>query len=73
MIKSKVLAATLLAAGLALSANVGAEDKGKPVGITAKMMEAEVVHDGKKVKIKRHQDNKHTVNPSFAKTSRPTH
>ena len=71
MLKTKVLAATLLAAGLAMSASVVAEDKGKPVGITPKMMEAEVLHNGKKVKIKRNQDNKHTVNPSFAKTSRP--
>ncbi len=69
MIKAKLMAATLLAAGLTLSANVGAADK--PVGITPKMMDAEVVHDGKKVKISRNQNNKNTVNAAFAKTSRP--
>ena len=69
MIKAKLMVATLLAAGLTLSANVGAADK--PVGITPKMMDAEVVHDGKKVKITRNQNNKNTVNSSFAKTSRP--
>ena len=71
MIKAKLIAASMLAAGLCLSANVGAADKGKPVGITPKMKEAEVMHDGKKVKITRNQNNKNTVNPSFAKTSRP--
>jgi rhodanese-related sulfurtransferase len=35
------------------------------------MMDAEVIHDGKKVKIRRNQNNKNTVTPSFAKTSRP--
>jgi rhodanese-related sulfurtransferase len=69
MIKAKLMVAGLLAAGLTLSVNVGAADK--PVGITSKMMDAEVVHDGMKVKIKRNQNNKNTVNPSFAKTSRP--
>jgi rhodanese-related sulfurtransferase len=69
MIKAKLMAATLLAAGLTLSANAGAADK--PVGITPKMMDAEVIHDGKKVKITRNQNNKNTVNSSFAKTSRP--
>jgi rhodanese-related sulfurtransferase len=69
MIKAKLMVATLMAAGLTLSANVGAADK--PVGITPQMMDAEVVHDGKKVKITRNQNNKNTVNPSFAKTSRP--
>ncbi len=63
------MVATLMAAGLTLSANVGAADK--PVGITPKMMDAEVTHNGKKVKISRNQNNKNTVNASFAKTSRP--
>jgi rhodanese-related sulfurtransferase len=69
MIKAKLMVATLMAAGLTLSANVGAADK--PVGITPKMMDAEVTHNGKKVKISRNQNNKNTVNASFAKTSRP--
>ncbi len=71
MIKAKLMAASLLAAGLTLSANVSAADKGKPVGITPKMMDAQVVHNGKKVKISRNQNNKNTVNAAFAKTSRP--
>jgi len=69
MNKAKLIAASLLAAGLCLSANAGAADK--PVGITSKMMDAEVVHNGKKVKIKRNQNNKNLVNPAFSKTSRP--
>jgi len=69
MIKAKLMTAALLAAGLTLSANVGAADK--PVGITPNMMDAEVVHDGKKVKISRNQNDKNTVNAAFAKTSRP--
>ena len=69
MIKAKLMAATLLAAGLSLSANVSADNK--PVGITPKMMDAQVVHNGKKVKISRNQSNKNTVNAAFAKTSRP--
>ena len=69
MMNLKLIAAGLLAAGLTLSAQVNAEDK--PVGITPKMMDAEVIHDGKKVKISRNQNNKNTVNASFAKTSRP--
>ena len=69
MLKAKLVAVSMLAAGLTISANAFAA--GKPVGITPKMMDAEVVHDGKKVKISRNQNNKNTVNPSFAKTSRP--
>ena len=69
MIKAILMVATLLAGGLTLSVNVSADDK--PVGITPIMMDAEVVHNGKKVKISRNKNNKNTVNPSFAKTSRP--
>jgi rhodanese-related sulfurtransferase len=69
MIKAILMVATLLAGGLTLSVNVSAADK--PVGITPKMVDVEVVHNGKKVKISRNQNNKNTVNPSFAKTSRP--
>ena len=71
MMKAKLMAVALLAAGLTLSANVSAADKDKPVGITPKMMDAQVVHNGKKVKISRNQNNKNTVNAAFAKTSRP--
>ena len=71
MMKAKLMAVALLAAGLTLSANVNAASKGKPVGITPKMMNAQVIHNGKKVKITRNQNNKNTVNASFSKTSRP--
>lgn len=67
MMKSRVLIAAF-AASLIFSANVSA---GKPVGITKDVMEVAVQHDGKTVKITRNQDNKNTVNPAFAKTSRP--
>ena len=69
MIKAKLMVACLLTSAMALSVNPAVADK--PVGITSKMMDAEVVHDGKKVKISRNQNNKNTVNPSFSKTSRP--
>jgi len=67
MMKAQILVAAF-AASLVLSANVSA---GKPVGITKGMMDVTVKHDGKNVKITRNQDNKNTVNPAFAKTSRP--
>jgi len=68
MMKSRVLIAAF-AASLIFSANVSAENK--PVGITKGVMDVAVKHDGKTVKITRNQDNKNTVNPAFAKTSRP--
>ena len=68
MMKAKILVAAF-AASLVLSANVSAA--GKPVGITKGMMDVTVKHNGKNVKITRNQDNKNTVNPAFAKTSRP--
>jgi len=68
MKKFNIVAASLLVAGLTLSANAFA---GKPVGITSKTMSVSVKHNGKATKIERNQDNKNTVNPAFAKTSRP--
>ncbi len=65
--KAKILVAAF-AASLVFSASVSA---GKPVGITKGMMDVTVKHDGKDAKITRNQDNKNTVNPAFAKTSRP--
>ncbi len=66
--KSKLLIAAF-AATLVFSANVTA---GKPVDITfGGVKEVAVKHDGKTVKISRNQNNKNTVNPAFAKTSRP--
>lgn len=84
-IKHYVLA--VCTAAIAVSAPiVQAEKKDKPVGITQEawmkdkvpgevekgtVMSVTIKHEGKDVKIMRNQDNKATVNPSFAKTSRP--
>jgi rhodanese-related sulfurtransferase len=68
MIKAKLVVASIMVAGIAFSANVSA---GKPVGITKSMSSVEVIHNGKKITIKRNQDNKNKVAPAFAKTSRP--
>ena len=49
-----------------------AQAENKPVDITFGGVDSvEVMHKGKMVKINRVQDNNATVNPSFAKTSRP--
>ena len=68
MSTTKLFAASLMVIGLSMSANIHA---GKPVGITDDMMDAEVMHDGKKTKIMRNQNNDNNVNAAFAKTSRP--
>jgi rhodanese-related sulfurtransferase len=66
--KSTCLAAAAVATiGITASAALLA----KPVGITPDVMSVTVMHNGQKVEIKRDQDNKATVNPAFAKTSRP--
>ncbi len=66
-LKSLLLTAAL-ATGLATA---GTALAGKPVGITPKLMSVTVMHNGKPFEIKRNQDNKATVDPAFAKTSRP--
>ncbi|MGB5177320.1 MAG: rhodanese-like domain-containing protein [Gammaproteobacteria bacterium] len=55
----------------ALLASIGtfAADK-IDVNITSDMASVEVLHNGKKMTIRRNQDQKNTVNPDFAKTSR---
>lgn len=67
---AKILTALLVTAGLSITAT-SASAKGKPVGITPDMASVTINHNGKKVKIERNQDNSATVNPAFAKTSRP--
>jgi rhodanese-related sulfurtransferase len=68
--KMKTLFATsALCAALAVSASVSAADE-IAVKITKELAAVEVMHDGQKVKIMRNQDEKNTVNKSFAKTSR---
>jgi len=67
---AKILTALTITASLALAAT-SVQAKGKPVGITPDLAEVKVMHDGKAVTIKRNQDNSATVDPAFAKTSRP--
>jgi len=67
--KQTLLTTALVIIAFGLSANAMAE--GKPVGITGSLMSVTVKHGGNDVEIKRNQNNKNTVNPAFAKTSRP--
>lgn len=67
---AKTLTALVITAGLALTITT-ASAKGKPVGITSKVSDVAVMHNGKAVKIMRDQNNGATVDPAFAKTSRP--
>ncbi|MFC1681818.1 rhodanese-like domain-containing protein [Pseudomonadota bacterium] len=69
MRKIVVLSMALFAVSLLSTSLVRAEDQ--PVGITPDVMKVTVKHDGKDVDIMRVQDNAATVNPAFAKTSRP--
>ena len=50
---------------------LGPVSANKPVGIWGDRMEVTVTHNGTSTDITRNQDNKNTVNPAFAKTSRP--
>ncbi|MCP4951694.1 MAG: rhodanese-like domain-containing protein [Proteobacteria bacterium] len=50
---------------------LGPASANKPVGIWGDQMEVTVTHNGTSTDITRNQDNKNTVNPAFAKTSRP--
>ena len=61
-----LLTAGALALGLALSGFASAAE----VNITRSLESITVKHGGKMVKIMRNQDQKNTVNPAFAKTSR---
>jgi rhodanese-related sulfurtransferase len=67
----KILSLISLLLVLAPLVATTASAKGKPVGITSKLMSIAVRHNGKAVEIKRDQDNSATIDPSFAKTSRP--
>jgi len=62
---------TILGASLAFAASVVHSDDSKPVGITPEIMSIPVTIDGAVVEFMRNQDNSATVNPAFAKTSRP--
>ena len=63
-----IIATGVIAASLVFSATAMA---GKPVGITPDMDKVTFKKDGKSHTIQRNQDNKNTVIPAFAKTSRP--
>jgi hypothetical protein len=60
---------SIVSASLAVSTSVLAAGD-VAVKITREMASVEVIHAGKKTTIMRNQDQKNTVNKSFAKTSR---
>lgn len=64
-----LVATSVLSAALLISAGTQAADK-PAVGITPDITSVSVMHNGKKTSITRNQDQKNTVNPAFAKTSR---
>ena len=70
MNKIKLIAALLVSFGLTVSSNVIAGSADGPVAITKGVSSVRVMHDGRAFKIERNQDNKNTINPDFAKTSR---
>lgn len=61
-----LLVASALFAAFAVSAPAAALD----VKITADLPSVDVMHGGQKVTVMRNQDEKNTINPDFAKTSR---
>ena len=64
-----LIATSVISASLFTSANLFAADD-IAVKITGDIASVDVMHNGKKVTIMRNQDQKSTVNPAFAKTSR---
>ena len=64
-----LVATSVVSAALLASAGTLAADK-LAVGITPDMASVSVMHNGKETSITRNQDQKNTVNPAFAKTSR---
>jgi rhodanese-related sulfurtransferase len=64
-----LIATSVVSAALVISTSVPAGDA-VAVKITRDIASVEVMHDGKKTKIMRNQDQKNRVNKSFAKTSR---
>ena len=64
-----LLATAIVSTALLASSSVIAADK-TAVKITPGLASVEVMHDGKKATITRNQDQKNTVTPAFAKTSR---
>ena len=64
-----LLATSIISTVLLTSTSVFAADK-VAVKITPDMASVDVMHNGKKTTITRNQNQKNTVNPAFAKTSR---
>ena len=64
-----LMATSIISALLLISTGTLAADK-TAVKITPDMASVDVMHAGKKATITRNQDQKNTVNPAFAKTSR---
>ena len=67
----KKFAIAIIGLALAAVAPLGIAQEAKPVGITPEIMSVPFNIDGSQVDIMRNQDNNNTVNPAFAKTSRP--
>ena len=49
---------------------VGINASGDEIGISASITQVEVLHNGRKITIRRNQDPNNTINPLYAKTSR---
>ncbi len=67
---AKIITSTALVACMSLGALTTASAGDMAVKITPKMASADIKHNGKTVTIMRNQDQKNTINPAFAKTSR---
>ena len=67
--KTPFIAAIIVSAAVFISAGALAAGD-MTVRITPDIPSVEVIHNGKKITIQRNQDENHTVNPDFAKTSR---
>ncbi|MGB0713643.1 MAG: rhodanese-like domain-containing protein, partial [Gammaproteobacteria bacterium] len=69
---TKIAVAITMAIGLSASGSaLAGSHGGKPVNIWGDMGHVSVKHNGKAVDIRRNPNNANTVNPAFAKTSRP--
>jgi rhodanese-related sulfurtransferase len=60
---------TLLVAAISVPAALVAADE-VTVKITPELASVDVLHDGRKITIRRNQDQDHTIDPAFARTSR---
>lgn len=67
---AKIITSTALLACMSLGAFTTASAADVAVKITPKMASADVKHNGKTVTIMRNQNQKNTINPAYAKTSR---